>query len=318
MKISRALLIKFSRDECSPEEIHAIREWLGEGSWPSLGEGEDVPDEIRQRVWNKLADSIATSRRTKLTTRKWNRTIWGIAAGLLALIGTAILLHHQRSEGKGRTAVYASEAGIAKKIMLSDSSVVFLSPHSTISAVQPFPKDKREIELKGEAIFEVAKDASRPFTVVTGNIHTTALGTSFQVASFPDENDINVVLSYGKVVVKNHSANGRVEQLFLDPGEEIVYDKTTRIMRKTMAPLGEFDYKSDILYFKNAGLKEVVEKLQRYYHIKVEHDALKAADWSLSGEFDYQPLGTVMKTIAYSCNIHYRIHADSLILLPNN
>jgi ferric-dicitrate binding protein FerR (iron transport regulator) len=318
MKISRALLIKFCQDQCAPDEVYAIQEWLNDSSWPDMEEGEAVPDDIRQKAWDKLHHHINVTSTNRIGIRRWNRSIAGIAAGLLVILGSLILFHYERAHFQNELSVYTTSATANRKLVLSDSSVVFLSPNSTIKAIQPFSKDKREIDIRGQAVFEVAKDASRPFTVIAGDIRTTALGTSFKVTSFPNNNETSVVLSSGKVVVKDYGIQGHIESYFLDPGEEIVYNKTARTVRKAETVGKQFDYKKNILYFRNAGIKEVVEKLERYYHVKVRYQTLNQVDWSVSGEFDYQPLKVVIKAIAYSCNISYKMNGDSLILIPDH
>jgi ferric-dicitrate binding protein FerR (iron transport regulator) len=318
MKISRALLVKFGQNKCTPDEVYAIQEWLNNSSWPDMKEGEVVPDDIRQMVWNRLHHNINTSSTIQVGMKRRNKRVAGIAAGLVAILGSVLFFRYERIHNQSELSVYTTTMTEYKKLVLSDSSVVFMSPNSTIKAIQPFSKDKREIELRGQAVFEVAKDASRPFTAIAGDIRTTALGTSFKVTSFPNNNETSVVLSSGKVVVKDYGIQGHIESFFLDPGEEIVYNKTARTVRKAETVDKQFDYRKDVLYFRNAGIKEVVEKLERYYHVKVRYQALKNVELKVSGEFDYQPLEVVMKAIAYSCNIVYKMNGDTLVLMPDH
>jgi ferric-dicitrate binding protein FerR (iron transport regulator) len=178
---------------------------------------------------------------------------------------------------------------------------------------QPFSGDRREIVLNGEASFEVAKDPARPFTVVTGAIRTTALGTSFKVAANPDGDSVHVALSSGKVVVCNQPEKEVIDQLFLDPGEAVTYVGAGRLQK---TGIRQYNYRNDILYFKNAGVKEVMDKLEAFYHIQVRYDLLKDVHWQVSGEFDFQPLEIVLQNIAYTCDIRYTLKKDILILEP--
>lgn len=318
MEISRALLIKFSRDECTQEEREAIKEWLGDGSWKNLSEGEELPGDIRERIWKKLNNQIHEKPSKLIKVKNWRRNILKVAAVLLILIGTGVFIYNNKQNAHNKQQItYMTGANEHRKVMLPDSSVVFLSPNSSIKLMPDFAKDERAVSLKGEAVFEVKTNAEKPFTVVTEDISTTALGTSFKVTSFNGSAKINVVLTYGKVVVKTNVEKGKTKQVFLKPGEEIVYNKETKAMHKMHATPAQFDYEKNVLYFKNAGLKEVVEKLERYYHVKVQFSSLGNVHWSVSGEFDYQPLEVVMKAIAYSCNIKYEIKENKLVLTPN-
>lgn len=315
MKITRTLLIKFSRDECTPEEIESVNNWLEDGSFPGQEPGEEIPGGIKESVWRKMQIKINQRpfRLGKVIMR--NSFFIRVAAVLLVVAGVSAWLYLTNTSETAKI-VYFKTGAESRKILLSDSSIIFLSPHSKVKLKQPFGNKKREIALTGQAVFEVVKDAFRPFTVITGNINTTALGTSFKVSSFPDKGEINVSLSYGKVIVKDQTASGTGKGTLLDPGEKVVYNKATRNIRVTKDAYGVADYKSDILYFNNAGLKEVVEKIEQYYHLPVQYSALKQSNWRVSGEFNYQPLETVMETISYSCNISYKIENNRLILIP--
>jgi transmembrane sensor len=114
----------------------------------------------------------------------------------------------------------------SRTLLLHDGSEVMLFAGSAISYYDPFISDRRDITLVGKASFKVAKDKSRPFTVYSGNISTTALGTKFTVTAFKDEKNIVVRLYEGKVVVKS-SDNAKIKlkkEFYLVPGQELVYD----------------------------------------------------------------------------------------------
>lgn len=311
--MTRGLLLKFSRNECTKEEVDEIRQWLGDGRWPNFPEEMEVPDEIRLQVWNKIYRQVKPAKHSYRNLILRNKLI-RFAAVALILIGTAALVFNQAKEN-GHPVKYISGAHQHQKIVLPDSSTVFLSPHSTLSVVQPYGDEQRRLKLTGEAVFEVSHNAKSPFTVVTGDISTTALGTSFKVCSYKGK-DINIALSYGKIVVEDKKADEDNERIFLQPGEAVVYHKATHTLQKTEAAPQQFDYKHNILYFKNAGVKEVVDKLEKYYQVTVNDKALKNAKWSVSGEFEYQPLEVVMKAIAYSCNIQFLIKGKQLLLTP--
>lgn len=311
--MTRGLLLKFSRNECTEEEEDEIRRWLGDGKWPNFPEEMEVPDEIRHQVWNKIYRQVQPSEPSH-KYRKMRNNLLKIAAVALILIGTAILVFYQTKENQ-QSLVYTTGTQQHQKIILPDSSTVFLAPHSTLSIVQPYGDKQRQLKLTGEAVFEVSHNAEGPFTVMTGDIATTALGTSFKVCSFKGK-DINIALSYGKIVVEDKKPNAENERVYLQPGEAVIYHKATHTLQKTAIAPQQFDYKSNILYFKNAGLNEVVDKLEKYYQVKVNYKGLKHAEWSVSGEFEYQPLDVVMKAIAYSCNIRFSIEGKQLLLQP--
>mgnify|MGYP001037997424 FL=1 len=307
MKLPKELLYKLSEGRCTPDEKKAIDEWMNDGEW-DLNEEKILPG-IKDNIWQKLNNNITFPSQVAPIIRRY--LFLKVASVFILIFAGIALFYFIKKDTSSTQQVYVTNANEQKRILLADSSVVFLSPNSILKVTQPFPDHKRDIELSGEAFFEVAKDASKPFT---NNIRTTALGTSFKVTSFPDKNHISIALSYGKVLVQNHRSNAVTDSFYLAPGEAIEYDKVNKKIEKTKIIEQQLSYKNSILYFKEAGIKEVVNKLQEFYHIKVEYGSLKNADWRVSGEFEYQPLEIVMENLSFSCNISYKIIGNTLIL----
>ncbi len=113
----------------------------------------------------------------------------------------------------------------AKRFVLPDSSEVLLDPLSEITWNEPFTNNKRDVVLKGRARFSVAKDKTKPFTVISGRLATTALGTQFIVTAFEQDDFITVQLYEGRVVVKAaDSVEVKLKKdFYLLPGEELLY-----------------------------------------------------------------------------------------------
>jgi transmembrane sensor len=112
-------------------------------------------------------------------------------------------------------------------LVLQDGTAVVLYDKSEISYHQPFMANKRDIVLTGAADFTVAKDKTRPFTVFSGDVSTTALGTHFKVTALRNESNIFVTLYEGKVLVRSRNpVNTSPDQdFYLHPGEELVYNR---------------------------------------------------------------------------------------------
>lgn len=159
--------------------------------------------------------------------------------------------------------VVKNVSGKLQTIQLQDGSNVLLWDKSEIKFTEPFVNDKREISLKGKAGFKVAKDKSKPFSVFSGDIYTTALGTAFTVTNFEKEHLIRVQLHEGKVVVKSvDSIKAKLNRSFyLLPGQEFVYDKrsaTGKICR-IQKPITKNENKNRELINENPSVPKHVE-----------------------------------------------------------
>jgi hypothetical protein len=184
-------------------------------------------------------------------------------------------------------------SGKTKRLVLQDSSEIILDPSSEVSWNEPFTNNRRDIVLKGRARFHVAKDKTRPFTVISGQIATTALGTQFIVTAFERQDFISVQLFEGKVVVK--AADSIRPQLksnfYLLPGEELLYNNkqyTARVHRFMNAdaiarhkeqaednmedmpslPLGD---KGSWYMFNNQPLVQVFKQLEEMYGVHISY-----------------------------------------------
>jgi transmembrane sensor len=122
-------------------------------------------------------------------------------------------------------------SGKEKSITLADGSMIVLFNNSEIAFEKPFTR--RNIKLTGKALFKVAKDTARPFTVESGAITTTALGTEFTVTALAGHKQLSVRLYNGKVVIKPVAAyNSLMKQAtYLLPGQEFIYGPDGTLVR---------------------------------------------------------------------------------------
>ncbi|HEX3006263.1 MAG TPA: FecR family protein, partial [Bacteroidales bacterium] len=133
--------------------------------------------------------------------------LWKIAAIMVILIGLPSLLHllpektNNRQISKYVTAIAPKSQ--KSRLILPDGTKVWLNSGTTLKYRTDYGFKTRDIYLDGEAYFEVAKNRSRPFLVHAATIMVKALGTSFNVKCYPEENTIETTLVEGKVQIYN-------------------------------------------------------------------------------------------------------------------
>lgn len=194
--------------------------------------------------------------------------------------------------------------GQKSTIFLNDGTKVFLNSGSSLSYVNGFSQPERRVMLQGEAYFIIAKDPSRPFKVVTGDIITTAVGTEFNVNSY--EKDVKVSLTEGKVIVSNDNANW---ENALEPGQEISYNHNAKEFMISSFDLYEtLAWKNGLLLFRNASFAEIKESLERWYGVDIEADTSEFEDWSITAEFDNESLDYVLQSLKFAKKIDYHIN----------
>ncbi len=294
MNLPKRLIDKFARGECTDAELAEVALWLQDGE---TGDIPFIPGN-REAIWRKIEARRMPVRRLPLR--------WVAAAAAVIMAGAAV--YGLRLLNAPRELTVQVAKGKTTRLVLPDSSVVFLKGPSMFRYPSRFGSGARIVHLTGNGAFEVQGNAGSPFTVVSGSVKTTALGTSFEVDAPEGSDEVNVWLRYGKVVVSRDR-----DSLYLKPGEAIGYSSTKRTLHRA-APDA---YRSGVLYFNRAGLEEVITKLENYYNIHIVADsALTGREWQVTGEFVREDPEFVIRNIAFIADVKYRIKGDSLWLMP--
>lgn len=241
---------------------------------------------------------------------------WAAVILLFVAAGTYFILNNIRSEQPGSDVseiVKSTPKGQKSRIQLSDGTILYLNAESEILYREEFEEDKRIVHLKGEAYFEVARDESRPFSVVSGNITTTALGTSFNVEAYPETNAVKVSLVSGKVKVASgeHLVN-------LLPGEAASYNTIDSGLQKNNFNKDKvMAWKDGVLILDDDDLEAVIHKLERWYGVKVQVEGRPSEDKLISGRFDNESLENVLKSIGFTIKFNYKIDDREVKLIFN-
>jgi ferric-dicitrate binding protein FerR (iron transport regulator) len=162
----------------------------------------------------------------------------------------------------------------SRSITLPDSSKVVLNENSNLS--YSYAGKNREVQLVGEAFFEVSKDPQHPFVIHTGEVQTKVLGTSFNVRAYPDEEKIKVSVKTGTVEVSTTSLNpNKAKPLILLPGKTGIYNNQDATLENALdVATDDVDtWKQGILVFESGiRLSEVIPTIEKFYDITISTD----------------------------------------------
>jgi transmembrane sensor len=156
-------------------------------------------------------------------------------------------------------------------LLLSDGTQVWINSGSRLVYAPQFTGDTREVFLEGEAYFEVAKDASKPFYVRTDAFTINVLGTKFNVKAYKDDKEYTTVLVEGKVSMKVQDQFFS-KDVILAPKQKLTLIKgQDDFQRSDVDDTGFYtNWIYGYLEFKNANLSDVLKSIQRYYNIDIE------------------------------------------------
>jgi transmembrane sensor len=339
--LEEGLLKRFLKGDASPEEAQAVLKWIKSKVAPedinrlfdnynSFGASDKTDAEaILQKIHHlinieELMGSLddqykrpdhhpSLSDRGPIrgkNTRTMKR-LWQTAIPILFILLAGIFLlpkYLEKSEPmEVREVVYlkkSTERGQKLNIQLSDGSRVTLNSASSILFEENFNDSIRLIALEGEAFFDVTSDNSRPFTVVTGDIQTIALGTSFNIEYRPENKDNKVSLVNGKVTVG--FIDSRDEPLVLESGEMADLDFDQNVLAQKNFDLEQVTaWRSGIIFFRDAGLGEVIHTLENWYGVNISMIGRPKEGWKFSARFENESLRNVLDALQYAQGLNY-------------
>lgn len=169
--------------------------------------------------------------------------------------------------------------GSRTRLMLPDSSTVWLNSGARLAYAKDFGKKGRDVHLEGEGYFEVRRDERHPFTVSTEDLAVKVLGTVFNVR---EDGNTTIDLISGKVEVS--TAEGLA--MTLSPGERAVLDHSTGNLSKKLSEPFVSDWTAGRMSFTNTSMSEILTRLQKHFNIRIELQDNSLAQERFSGSID--------------------------------
>lgn len=232
------------------------------------------------------------------------------AAVLVLAIGAGIALwkllgSKAKIDRTGQEVVWINKSnpkGQKSIIRLRDGTEVHLNSNSTLKYASDFGIVNRKVELNGEAYFSVAKDPKKPFTVISGNVLTTALGTEFNINARTGNNP-RIILTEGKIKVEDRLKH--TTPLILLPNQSIDYDNDTGFSAITdIDNLDEILWIQGVLKFDHTPLIKVIDELENWYGVKI-HLVGEPQGLHYSGEFKGEYLFNILESMSFSLGLEY-------------
>lgn len=306
-KITReeeAILYNFISHSKENEKI--FRDW--EKSWMQSEEKNRLSSE----EWYSLKRKIQTLQTQNVSTIRYNkrRSLYQKIAAVAAIAAIAIISLFTINQLSNETLdekilVIETKYGEKKRVTLPDSSIVWLNCSSRISYSSEFGVLDRNIELSGEAYFEVMKQEGKLFKVKTNSYDVVVKGTKFNLASYPEERYTVTVLLDGKVQILDKD-----KVLDMSPGELVQMDALTKKMSKENVDVEQ--YKSWIdnkIEYNAIRFDELLNRLSRQYGVKIHYDfspeSIKILRISINNE---EPLTEILNGLSkvVDVNVKYR------------
>jgi Fe2+-dicitrate sensor, membrane component len=280
-----------------------------------------------------------TPEKKKLTP--FIKRLTGIAASIILLIGVGYFFSHTKNFSGHFLAKKASvneviaRLGTKSKIILPDGTTVLLNAGSKLTYNQDFMGAIREVDLEGEAFFNVVKDAAHPFIVHTSGINIKVLGTEFNVKSYAAEPTIEATLIRGLIEVERRN-EPQSPKIILKPHEKLVFNKQdnqvvtqttidtknggiqpetmhirpqsviiTALPHRPDSALVETDWVYNKLIFDGDSFEELARKIERWFNVHIVFKNDQVAKYKLHGVFENESIEQMLEALQLTVPFKY-------------
>ena len=204
--------------------------------------------------------------------------------------------------------VLSTARGGEYRISLPDGSKVWLNAESSIKFPGVFKRNIREVELVGEAYFEIAKRSAMPFMVKSGSTEIEVLGTHFNVKAYPHQKVMKTTLVEGSVKIKEGKSS-----LLLKPGQQ------ARLSGGNMTILNNVDieeqiaWKNGLFVFKDATVEEVMNQVASWYDLNVSFEG-KIPEKLLTGKVSRSVNATEFMNLLNYAGVKFKITGKNIVI----
>ncbi|MBW6536487.1 MAG: DUF4974 domain-containing protein [Mariniphaga sp.] len=274
--------------------------------WVEFGSMQ-LPEENVDNILDKIHHQIRLEENREVSRFSFMRVFQRVAAILIFPLVLSFLAYlyfqPEKVELLDAYAEIQCPMGVRTKFVLPDGTTGFLNSGSTLSYPVAFDKT-RQVELTGEAYFDVYHNEQSPFTVKTGKLNVRVLGTTFNVISYPGEVTEEIILQTGKVEVMDNAGKTLTE---LNPDQRLTVNHEDQTAKRSTVIASQYTgWTEGKLVFRNEDMKQVAQRLSRWYNAEIVIADKRLEEFTFHATFVDEPLDEVLKLLAITTPIDYR------------
>jgi ferric-dicitrate binding protein FerR (iron transport regulator) len=357
------LIASYLAGDISDVEREELSSWIATDSnnqkyfkayvttWHYAATLADTDKQDAQVAWNTLKSRIQVKEDNELrdkirymgTKQQLVKKILSIAAAvILTFFAGGLTAYFLNKNGVDRlpgslSYQITTPNGTRSELVLADGTQVWLNAGSTLRYDPDYSYKSREVELTGEAYFQVKKNTSKPFTVKSAGLVIKALGTSFNVKAYPDDQELTATLVEGKITVEGKVRSKEKFKYTLNPGQNLVLLKSAENLHQGMGDqataedqviqeavnqpqeIRQIELERNVrteLYTSWKDRRWIIEQesfnnlaimLERRYNVKFLFDPSQLSDLSFSGTIENETLEQVLKILQLSAPVNYKL-----------
>jgi transmembrane sensor len=262
------------------------------------------------------------TRKTEVHTQRFRP--WQLAAAVLLLCAAsfAVFLRGFKTESEIKApsvkiewVTMATANGQRSTIRLPDGTKVDLNCGTTLRFPRAFQGSARNVELSGEAFFEVVHNDTLPFIVQANGIETEVLGTSFNIKAYAGEEAADVSLVTGRVKVRRPGHGAPRGETLLSPGQQARYMRNTgEIVTRSFELENVTAWKDGVIVLKDATFEELIRQLERWYGVDFQVYGSPGKPWKVNGRYRDEKLDNILVGLKFIYGLDYTIQGKNVIL----
>lgn len=364
MEFDLNIITRYLSKEATEAEKKQLMDWLDHSSqnrmvyseykkiW--LEALEETPSTFKKpnEAFNLFSEKIEKEKTISLQKPEKKNSWLRYAANILIIlsVGTLTYFIGVSNENSKKTKASYNEVivpyGGISSVILPDNTKVWLHSGSKLKYEKNFGEKSRNIELEGEAYFDVTKNKDVPFIVKTSHIDILVTGTSFNVKSYPDDDKIETTLEEGSINIINLKGKKVSQPITLKPKERFTFykDNTSNctesennpnsqnqektghnedkkesyesqaIITTNVAIEEDIAWKDGNYILTNETLPELAKILERRYNIKIHYDKNKLKDYTYSGVLKDLTLEQMLNALKLTSKLDYSIDERDVTL----
>lgn len=305
------LIVRYLNGNITNEEQLELKRWIEESPdhkreflslkdiWDSSATVKDTSGEQLAIFYKNLYNK---DKRSKIILI---RSFVAVAAVLLVGLILSVLIPADNHNSPENMQVFSVPLGSRSKVMLADSTEVYLNSGSELRYSPSYSSVNRVVSMSGEGFFKVKSDSKHPFIVKTTDFDIRVTGTRFNICSYNDNNYSTATLAEGKIELQMKSAS---QFLNIKPGEKFQLNRESNKYSLSIADVeSETAWKDGEFIFKKIPFPDLVQRLERWYDVKLDCSSSELHDFVYTGKFKNQEtIWQVLDALKLTSPIDYR------------
>ncbi|HWW38768.1 FecR family protein [Pedobacter sp.] len=327
------LFEKYKSGNCSPEEKEFLDNFkddykLEDYEWtPEMGNKAKIHEILYARLKQETFPECSPVRKLHPILR------WLSVAAVLLIASLAIAFFYYRtvqvSNQEGLLVRFETRKGQKKQITLSDGTVIWLNSLSSLTYGKDFNEKTREVNLVGEAYFDVAHKTDKPFKVHTADFNINVLGTAFNVKAYPNDKTSETTLIRGLISMQPTSGNKKT--ITIRPSQKIMFIKNNQLKYSDHHPviqniiiktyqkvrdttIVETAWTKNNLEIFNQRFIDIKSVLERWFDVQIIFKSEEVKNYVFTGTFTNESIIEVLNALKRTGKFNYEIKEKTITI----